>query len=134
MSASQEEREDATRMEEEDLGEAEMTDMAGLPAASNDNTTGRDDDASHHISELLEEERQQDSQQPAGGDTGVVNRYKQLALDEPDVASDTGSADALPRRVGSPVDSTASIPDDSPSIQVCSHARKNTSFPRENIS
>lgn len=123
MSASPEEMEDAAR--EEDFAGEETADLAHLPPARNsveeDEPRAADsqaDDEAHPISELLEEERHQSSEQPAD-DTGVVNRYKQLALEEADAASDSGSADALPRRAGSPVDSTVSIPDDTPSVQVC---------------
>lgn len=132
MSASPEEREDAVKG---DLFGEELTDMFDLPSAGGDESEERsafddvhvqddytqdepikDDAESHHISELLEEEVEQDHGQPAG-DTGLVNRYKQLVQDEQDAASDSGSADALPRRAGSPVDSSLSVPDDSPSVQ-----------------
>lgn len=123
MSASPEEREDGAigDVEEEDVAE-EMTNMADLPP------TGHGREGEHredqHITELLEQERQLDESSSSGKpaqDTGVVNRYKELAQGELDVASasDNGSADALPRRAGSPVDSTVSIPDDTPSVQVC---------------
>lgn len=126
MSASPEERDDDAR-DEDAVVEEEMTDMTDLPPAQpSDNDSERDGGASdeadqnYHISELLELERQQSSEQQAGDtDTGVVNRYKQLAHGETDAASDNGSADALPRRAGSPVDSSLSIPDDTPSVQVC---------------
>ncbi|KAF3764564.1 hypothetical protein M406DRAFT_346602 [Cryphonectria parasitica EP155] len=72
----------------EDVSEEEMANMTDLPPV-------QDDDQ----------------------DTGVVNRYKDLAQEEPDAISDQGSADALPRRAASPVDSTLSIPDDTPSVQ-----------------
>lgn len=110
MSASPEETEDVARVEgkEEELVGEEMMDVANHESENHP-----------AISEMLEEERQQQSEQPAGqDDTGVVNKYRQLLLDEQDAGSDSGSVDALPRRVGSPVDSTASIPDDSPSVQV----------------
>lgn len=130
MSASPEEREDAVKG---DLFGEELTDMFDLPSAGDDGSEERsafddddhdhdqhdqDDHQSHHISELLEEEVEQDHAQPAGtADTGLVNRYKQLVQEEHDAASDSGSADALPRRAGSPVDSSLSVPDDSPSVQ-----------------
>lgn len=122
MSASPEETEDAAR--EEDVFEEEMADLADLPPSSYEDrgddepSVKQGEEEDQHISELLEEERRQSLDQPAT-DTGVVNRYKELAHGEPDVASDNGSTDALPRRAGSPVDSTVSIPDDSPSVQVC---------------
>lgn len=124
MSASPEETGDAAR--EEDVVEEEMTDMVDMPAGRSYGSDDDDnDDASaerthedegHHITDLLEQERRQSIEQPQE-DTGVVNRYKELAHDQPDSASDNGSA-ALPRRAGSPVGSTLSIPDDTPSVQV----------------
>lgn len=71
----------------------------------------------HHIADLLEEERQQDSTLPSE-ENSLAHRYKKLAEDELEAASDNGSVDALPRRAGSPVDSMMSIPDRSPSVQV----------------
>lgn len=137
MSASPEEREDAAKG---DLFGEELTDMFDLPSAGGDGSEERsafDDDhfqddcveddhnhdhdhnrEDHHISEMLEEEVEQDASQPAE-QTVLVNRYKQLVQEEQDIASDSGFTDAIPRRVGSPVDSSLSIPDDSPSIQVC---------------
>lgn len=111
MSASPEERDDDVR-DEDGVVEEEMADMTGLLPAGHDDNNFED-----HISGLLELERQRSSEQQAE-DTGVVNRYKQLVQGGPDAASDNGSTDALPRRAGSPVDSTVSIPDDTPSVQV----------------
>lgn len=119
MSASPEERDDDVR-DEDVVVEEEMADMTDLPPAGHGDDSGGvpgEDGEDHHISELLELERQRSSEQPAE-DTGVVNRYKQLVQEGPDATSDNGSTDALPRRAGSPVDSTVSIPDDTPSIQV----------------
>lgn len=78
-----------------------------------------DNPEDHHISELLEKEVEQDKDtaQSADDTPGLVNRYKQLVQDDQDAASDSGSTDALPRRAGSPVDSSLSIPDDTPSVQ-----------------
>lgn len=137
MSASPEETGDAAR--EEDVVEEEMTDMVDLPAGRT--YSSDDDDPSaergheeedHHVADLLEQERRQSIEQPPE-DLGVVNRYKELAHEQADSASDTGSA-ALPRRAGSPVGSTLSLPDDSPSVQVGSrhfakHKILNLTFP-----
>ena len=94
-----------------------MADPPLAQDASDEQQAPADQAASHHISDLLEEERQQDSALPSE-ENGLVHRYKQLAEDELEAASDNGSADALPRRAGSPVDSMMSIPDRSPSVQV----------------
>lgn len=117
MSASPEEREDVA-------GE-EMTDMVDLP--DNQARVGEEDHVStehpadHHISDLLEEELRQTSEEPPESN-GLGNRYKAILQEEADAVSENGSADALPRRTGSPLDSTVSIPDDSPSVQVCDAA------------
>lgn len=130
MSASPEESEDAVKGE---LPNEELTDSLDLPAAGGDgseamsavadedyvpDTDHEDDGEDHRISEMLEEGVEQDVARPAG-DTGLVNRYRQLVQEEQDAASDSGSADAVPRRASSPVDSSLSIPDDTPSVQVC---------------
>lgn len=125
MSASPEETGDAAR--EEDAVEEEMTDMVDMPAGrsyesdddDNDNDASAErthEEEGHHITDLLEQERRKSLEQ-SQDDTGFVNRYKDLAHDQIDSASDNGSA-ALPRRAGSPVGSTLSIPDDTPSVQV----------------
>lgn len=115
MSASPEETGDAAR--EDDVVEEEMTDMVDMPAGQNYESDDDDaEDGEHHITDLLEEERRQSIEQPQD-DSGVVNRYRELAHEQVDSASDNGSA-ALPRRAGSPVGSTLSIPDDTPSVQV----------------
>lgn len=108
---------------EEDLVEEVMADMLDLPSAQDDGQQGGSDD--HHITELLEQERRrstdgsQEEEDEQEDDTGIVNRYKQLAQnDDLDASSDNLSVDVLPRGVASPVDSIASIPDDTPSIQV----------------
>ena len=100
-----------------------MTEMADMPRdqaeVGEEEHVSTEQPADHHISDLLEEElQQQSSEQPSGAD-GLVNRYKEVLQEEADAVSDNGSAYALPRRAGSPVDSTVSIPDDSPSVQVC---------------
>jgi len=67
------------------------------------------------IVELLQQEREGASTpQNIGNGT---NRYK--ATQPAESASEDGSMDTLPRRAGSPIDSVLSIPDDSPSVQVC---------------
>jgi hypothetical protein len=102
----------------EDASGEEMADMADLPA--NQGTAGEDEQASteqpadHHISDLLEEELQHSSEQPAEED-GLPNRYKEILQEEADAVSDNSSPDALPNRVGSPVDSVGA---ESPSVQV----------------
>lgn len=50
-----------------------------------------------------------------------VNRYK--AMRRLGELSEDGSSDAVPHRALSPIDSLLSVPDDTPSIQVCSWLR-----------
>lgn len=49
----------------------------------------------------------------------VSRRYREILRERVEDASDEGSIDAAPRRAGSPIDSLLSVPDDTPSIQVC---------------
>lgn len=94
-----------------------------LPAedpASSDEETIKGDQEHSHIAEMLEEEMQQDAAEPTISNGVVANRYRDLLRDQED-ASDSGSVEGLPRRVGSPIDSLLSVPDDSPSVQVCAH-------------
>jgi len=64
--------------------------------------------------ELLQEERDAPTTPIQLGDS--TNRYK--AIQQTDNGSEDGSAEALPRRPGSPIESILSIPDDTPSVQV----------------
>ncbi|KAI0126477.1 vacuolar assembly/sorting protein VPS8 [Xylariales sp. AK1849] len=88
---------------------------AGIPVSSDEETI-RGDQEQSTIAEILEEERQEDATEPSASNGAIVNRYHQLLQDR-DNASDSGSAEGLPRRVGSPIDSLLSVPDDSPSVQ-----------------
>jgi len=106
---------------EYDSGEEEGTingdDLNGnnrTPRAGSENGAP---EATHRIVELLQEEREGPGalQQLGNG----INRYK--FTQTMDSASENGSIDALPKRAGSPIDSLLSIPDDSPSVQVCKY-------------
>lgn len=92
---------------------------------SSDEETIRGEREQDHIAEILEEERQQEDVEPAPTTINPLssNRYRQLLRDRDD-ASETGSSEGLPRRVGSPIGSLQSIPDDTPSIQVRSNTHK----------
>ncbi|PSR87198.1 Golgi CORVET complex core vacuolar protein 8-domain-containing protein [Coniella lustricola] len=122
MSSPLEEMEDVAAAGEEDLVEELIPDLADLPPVQEDGQQdGRD---AHHITELLEQERRRLSD---GGpqeedelqeDTGLVNRYEQVVHEEdPDAGSENLSVDVPPKSVSSPVESTVSIPDDTPSVQ-----------------
>jgi vacuolar protein sorting-associated protein 8 len=84
---------------------------------SSDEETIRGDQEENHIAEILEEERHEDASAPPSSNGIVPNRYRQLLREQGD-ESDSGSAEGLPRRVGSPIDSLLSVPDDTPSVQV----------------
>ncbi|KAF6837734.1 golgi complex component [Colletotrichum plurivorum] len=66
---------------------------------------------------LDDDERQISDASPAIENGAVSNRYRQILREQADDASEEGSVDAAPRRVGSPIDSLLSVPDDSPSVQ-----------------
>lgn len=67
------------------------------------------------IVELLQEELEEvTTPPPLGNGTNVYKGFQHT-----DSPSEDGSVDALPKRSGSPIDSLLSIPDDTPSIQVC---------------
>jgi hypothetical protein len=89
---------------------------AGDDVSSDEETIrgNRDED---HIADILEEELQEVAAEPPSSNGAVANRYRELLRDQ-DEASDSGSAEGLPRRVGSPIDSLLSVPDDSASVQV----------------
>jgi vacuolar protein sorting-associated protein 8 len=114
-------RESTTK--EEDDAPSQMADDDHLDLssaedpASGDEETIKGDQDQGHIAEILEEERHEDATEPPTSNGTVANHYRQL-LREQDDASDSGSAECLPRRAGSPIDSLLSAPDDTPSIQV----------------
>lgn len=88
--------------------------------SSDDETVRGEQDEAGHIAEILEEELQAPSTPLPLGNGSIVRRYHDIVKEtEADTVSETGSTDALPRRVGSPIDSLlSSIPDDTPSVQV----------------
>ncbi|KAI8241429.1 Vacuolar protein sorting-associated protein 8-like protein [Colletotrichum sp. SAR 10_96] len=69
---------------------------------------------------LDDEEREASDASPAIENGIISNRYRQILRDQADDASEEGSVDAAPKRVGSPIDSLMSLPDDSPSGSVIS--------------
>ncbi|KAI1392838.1 Golgi CORVET complex core vacuolar protein 8-domain-containing protein [Hypoxylon trugodes] len=87
-------------------------------AVSSDEETIKGEQEQGHIAEIVKEEREgiTSDQIPQNGNGVIANRYRQLLRDRDDVSED-GSTDGLPRRVGSPIDSLLSVPDDSPSVQ-----------------
>jgi hypothetical protein len=98
---------------EEDTINGDVTNGEQHAAVEEEGEDGQSGDG--RIVELLQEEREGASTpQKLGNGT---NRYK--AAQPAESASEDGSMDTLPRRTGSPIDSVMSIPDDSPSVQVC---------------
>lgn len=63
------------------------------------------------------DDRETSDASPAIENGAVSNRYRQILREQADDVSEEGSVDAAPRRVGSPIDSLLSVPDDSPSVQ-----------------
>ncbi len=107
-----------------DMADEPELSPTGDPGSSDDETV-RGDRESDHIADILEEVKQDDALQESSSANGTViqNRYRELATDAHDDSSedgpqDAGPRDALPARVGSPIDSLLSIPDDTPSVQV----------------
>ncbi|KAI1638997.1 Golgi CORVET complex core vacuolar protein 8-domain-containing protein [Biscogniauxia mediterranea] len=88
----------------------------GDRAESDDETVKGDPTEHHEIADILEEERRDNASSIPAENALVANRYRQLLHNRDDV-SEGGSTDDLPRRVGSPIDSLLSGPDDSPSVQ-----------------
>ena len=108
-----------------DMADEPELSPTGDPGSSDDETV-RGDRESDHIADILEEVRQDDALQENSSANGTVirSRYRELATDAhedlpEDGPRDAGPRDVLPARVGSPIDSLLSIPDDTPSIQVC---------------
>lgn len=81
-------------------------------------------DADADVPQLVVEEVQDEPAPSEMGNGSVAGRYREIMQEQREDGSelsslDAGSVDALPRRVGSPIDSIMSGPDDTPSIQVC---------------
>ncbi|KAL8347024.1 hypothetical protein RB601_003376 [Gaeumannomyces tritici] len=102
---------------------ADQSEPERSPAAdgsSSDEETVKDAGEGGHLAELLAEEREQAryEQPPAPvGNGAAAHRYHALLEAQHEAPSDDGSADDLPRRVASPVDSLLSVPGASPSVQ-----------------
>lgn len=93
------------------------------PAAAGDRISSDEETIKEARDDTLGETTQslEDETPDAIGNGSVSNRYRELleAQADENSSSEDGSADALPRRAGSPIDSQLSGPDDSPSLQVC---------------
>ncbi|WQF87206.1 Putative vacuolar protein sorting-associated protein Vps41/Vps8 [Colletotrichum destructivum] len=89
----------------------------GIPASSDEENMMAERWEDGTASLLDDEVQTSSSTPPAIGNGAVSNRYREILREQAEDASDEGSADAVPKRAGSPVDSLMSVPDDSPSIQ-----------------
>lgn len=79
-----------------------------------------DDEQDEDEGAEVEEEAVELQDQPARVDTSSLRVVQEMQADGSELSSmDASSVDALPRRVGSPLDSVLSGPDDAPSVQVC---------------
>lgn len=86
--------------------------------ASSDEETVKAEREEDGIVGLLDDETQTSSSTPPATESGALpNRYREILREQADNVSDEGSVDAFPKRVGSPIDSLMSVPDDSPSVQ-----------------
>ncbi|KAK4231171.1 putative vacuolar protein sorting-associated protein 8 [Podospora fimiseda] len=102
-----------------ELEHAQAADDQG--SNSSDEETIRGDRDEDHIADILQEERESSaSPEPTIRESSSINnRYRELVEATQEAGSEDGlSTDAaIPRIVGSPLGSTSSIPDDSPSVQ-----------------
>lgn len=108
-----------------DIPELELGPTDDQGSSSSDDETIRGDRSEDHIADAdpPEQERQSSvSPEPTIRASSIKNRYRELVEADAahETASENGSSDAgIPRMAASPQGSTTSIPDDSPSVQVC---------------
>ncbi|KAH7027666.1 Golgi CORVET complex core vacuolar protein 8-domain-containing protein [Microdochium trichocladiopsis] len=95
--------------------EAQRANTTGVKNEEGDDNPPANGDQ-EHLAVVLEEERRNPDSDPAQVN-GILNQGYRHLLQDRDDASESGSADGLPRRAGSPIDSLLSVPDDSPSVQ-----------------
>lgn len=88
----------------------------GGSSSGEETVKGERDGDDHRISDLLDEERRNLATPVPVGNSRVSDRYRELLRDQTDTVSEDGSADDIPRRAGSPMDSVASAADDSASV------------------
>jgi hypothetical protein len=103
----------------------DMTDPQDQPSPDghnvSDNDTLRQSEDHDEIDMTIDEDPEPPIGTPDPISNGQVSRrYREILRDRVEDGSEESSIDAAPRRVGSPIDSLLSVPDDTPSIQVCS--------------
>ncbi|KAL2142722.1 hypothetical protein VTI28DRAFT_810 [Corynascus sepedonium] len=101
-----------------------MADEPELPRTHDDSSSlsdgetvkaNRDED---QVSDFSEEDKSEtDKGRSRTGPSSIAHRYGELLEAEHETPSEDGLTDALPRLAGSPIGSTLSVPDDTPSIQ-----------------
>jgi len=103
--------------------------LRGRRGSSSDEETVTDGDKESTIVELLNEAREGSTTPMAIGNGLVHDRYRSILREQAgEEPSDEASVDsALPRRATSPTSSMLSVPDDSPSVQVCWIVRRGLS-------
>src|SRR5690349_19187204 len=118
MSSSQPREEDGPAEAMADEPELPRADDASSSSSDEETVKGeRDED---HIADVLEEEGPGIDQAAASADrSSIAHRYGELLEAGHETPSEDGSTDALPRLAASPMGSMLSVPDDTPSIQVC---------------
>jgi hypothetical protein len=118
----------SSRQSREDDGLADtMADEPELPRpdegereSSSDEETVKGDRDDDHSADLLDDVPLAPSTPlPPAGPSSIAHRYHELLEAEHETPSEDGSTDAIPRLAVSPMGSMLSVPDDSPSVQVC---------------
>lgn len=91
--------------------------FADVQASSDDGTVTAEREEDGNAGLLDDEETEATVTSPVMENGTISNRYRQILRAQADAVSEEGSVDAAPKRVGSPIDSLMSVPDDSPSVQ-----------------
>ena len=120
MSSSQSREDDELADAMADEPELRRPDDEPERDSSSDEETVKGDQDDDHIANLLDDEHPApNTPVPHAGPSTIAHRYRELLEAEHETASEDGSTDALPRLAVSPMGSMLSVPDDSPSAQVC---------------
>lgn len=100
--------------------EPELSPANAQSSSSSDEETVKGDREEDHIADSLEEDQQSpETPVPSVGPSVIAYRYRELVEVGNETASEDGTTDAIPRLATSPLGSMLSIPDDTPSLQVC---------------
>lgn len=100
--------------------EPELPQSHAPSSSSSDEETVKGDRDEDQIANILEEEdSEHGSSAPSAGPSSATHRYRELLEPGSEAPSEDGSTDAIPRLAVSPMGSMLSVPDDTPSVQVC---------------